>query len=109
MKYLLKLTRLTFIGILGAAVLGLVAVGGAYLYIAPDLPTVDSLKDFKLQVPLRIFSRDGKLIAEFGEKKRIPAQYRDIPDLMIKAVLAAEDDRFFEHPGVDWQAGDGNG
>ncbi len=103
MKYLLKLTRLTFIGILGAAVLGLVAVGGAYLYIAPDLPTVDSLKDFKLQVPLRIFSRDGKLIAEFGEKKRIPAQYRDIPDLMIKAVLAAEDDRFFEHPGVDWQ------
>ena len=103
MKYLLKLTRFTVIGILGAVVLGLITVGGAYLYIVPDLPTVDSLKDFKLQVPLRIFSRDGKLIAEFGEKKRIPVQYKDTPDLMIKAVLAAEDDRFFDHPGVDYQ------
>jgi penicillin-binding protein 1A len=103
MKSLLKLGRLAVLAVLGVTVAGLVAVGAAYIYIAPDLPTVDSLKDFKLQVPLRIFSRDGKLIAEFGEKKRIPAQYKDIPDLMIKAVLAAEDDRFFEHPGVDWQ------
>lgn len=103
MKHHFKLARLTAYAILGAAVLGLVSVGGAYIYIAPNLPTVDSLKDFKLQVPLRVFSRDGKLIAEFGEKRRIPVQYKNTPDLMIKAVLAAEDDRFFDHPGVDYQ------
>lgn len=103
MKALLKLARLALIALFGLGVLGVLSVAGAYFYVAPDLPSVDSLKDFKLQVPLRVFSRDNKLIAEFGEKKRMPAQYAEIPDTMIKAVLAAEDDRFFEHPGVDYQ------
>ncbi|HKJ22146.1 MAG TPA: transglycosylase domain-containing protein, partial [Gammaproteobacteria bacterium] len=103
MKTLLKLVRLTLIGIIALGGMGLLGAGGAYLYIAPGLPSVDSLKDFRLQVPLRIFTRDGKLLAEFGEKRRIPVRYKDTPPRMIKAVLAAEDDRFFEHPGVDYQ------
>ncbi len=84
----------------------LLAVAGAvgvYLYFEPKLPSIEILKDVRMQVPLRIFSADGKLMAEFGEKKRIPLKYADIPDQLVKAFLAAEDDRFFEHPGVDYQ------
>jgi penicillin-binding protein 1A len=61
------------------------------------------LSDIQLQVPLRVYSRNGELIGEFGEKKRIPLQFDAFPDLLVKAVLAAEDDRFYEHPGIDYQ------
>jgi penicillin-binding protein 1A len=67
------------------------------------LPPIDSLKDVQLQEPLRVYSRDGRLIAEFGEKRRTPLEYEQVPQLMVKAVLAAEDERFYQHPGVDWQ------
>ena len=76
---------------------------GIYLIIVPNLPSVDVLKDVRLQVPFRVYSRDMKLMAEFGEKKRTPMDYAEFPDLMVKAVLAAEDSRFFEHSGVDYQ------
>ncbi|MBU0501315.1 MAG: penicillin-binding protein 1A [Gammaproteobacteria bacterium] len=56
-----------------------------------------------MQVPLRVFSADGKLMAEFGEKKRIPLKFGEVPERMVQAFLSAEDDRFFEHPGVDYQ------
>lgn len=72
-----------------------------YLYLASQLPNVDSLKAVKLQVPLRIYTQDGLLIQEYGEKKRIPLNYEEIPKALIQAVLATEDQRFFEHPGVD--------
>ena len=97
------MVRLGLIGLAGLAVLGLLAVVGSYLYIAPGLPSIEALRDIRLQVPLRVYSRDLKLIAEFGEKKRTPLRFYETPDQMIKAVLAAEDDRFFEHPGVDYQ------
>ncbi|MFK7794123.1 MAG: penicillin-binding protein 1A [Gammaproteobacteria bacterium] len=74
-----------------------------YLIYSPQLPPVDSLKDVKLQTPLKVFSREGKLIALFGEKRRIPLTYQELPQTMVDAFLAAEDDRFFEHPGVDYQ------
>ena len=80
-----------------------ILVLGVYLLIVPNLPSVEVLKDVRLQVPLRVYSRDMKLMAEFGEKKRAPMVYEEFPDLMVKAVLAAEDARFFEHPGVDYQ------
>ncbi len=82
------------------------AVGGittAYLYLEPSLPSIDTLKDVRLQVPLHIYSNDRKLIAEFGEKRREPLKYDEVPEPIIQAFLAAEDDRFFEHPGVDYQ------
>lgn len=84
-------------------VLGMIAIGAAYLYVAPSLPSVATLKDIRMQVPMRIYTRDGKLLAEYGVKRRVPLDYEDIPPLMIEAFMAAEDDRFFEHPGVDYQ------
>lgn len=90
---------LILLGALGA----LLAGAGVYWYLNPKLPSIDVLKDVKLQVPLRVYTRDAKLVAEFGEKRRIPLELRQVPELMIHAVLASEDERFYEHPGVDWQ------
>lgn len=72
-----------------------------YLYLQTQLPNVESLKNVQLQVPLRIYTQDGLLLQEYGEKRRIPVNYKDIPKPLIKALLATEDQRFFEHPGVD--------
>lgn len=101
-RYLYSPLRLMFAGLLavgGAAVLGL---AGAHQYLRPSLPDVTAIKDIRLQVPLRVFSRDGRLIAQFGEQRRIPLSFEAIPGQMINAVLAAEDDRFFQHGGVDY-------
>lgn len=72
-----------------------------YFYLKPELPSMEALKDVRFQVPLRVYSRDEKLIAEFGEKRRTPIKYADVPDAFIKAVLAAEDQDFFKHSGID--------
>lgn len=87
--------------ILGAA--AAVAAAGAYYYVLPSLPAVQSLQDVRLQVPLRVYTRDGRLLAEYGEMRRIPLSFDQIPPVVVDAFLAAEDDRFFEHPGVDYQ------
>jgi len=78
------------------------ATCGAYQYLHPALPDVAAIRDIRLQVPLRVYSRDGKLIAQFGEQRRIPLPYEAIPQQMVNAVLAAEDDNFFQHGGVDY-------
>ena len=86
------------------AVIGLgLAVIGAYYYVAPSLPDVESLREVRLQVPMRVYSRDGRLMAEFGEQRRIPLRLDEVPAQLQQAFLAAEDERFFQHPGVDWQ------
>ena len=85
-----------------AAVLALTAIlFGGYFYVEPSLPLAEELRDVRLQIPLRVYSRDGRLIQQFGEQKRTPVPYEQIPDILVDAVLAAEDDRFFEHPGFD--------
>ena len=101
----LPLRVLRFILASGFALLtaGVVVLAAAYLYIAPDLPPIERLKDVQLQVPLRIYTGNGELIAEFGEQRRKPVHYDDLPQSVIDAILATEDDRFFEHPGVDYQ------
>jgi len=96
------LRRLTYISLF-LLVLGAATLIATYYFLAPKLPDIEVLKETQLQVPLRIFSSEGKLIAEFGEKRRIPVEYNDIPPALIHAFLASEDDRFFEHPGVDYQ------
>nr|WP_235036452.1 penicillin-binding protein 1A [Zhongshania aliphaticivorans] len=73
----------------------------AFLYISPKLPSVEALKDTQLQTPLRIYSADGKLLGEFGEKRRSPISIHEVPALFIDAFLAAEDDHFYTHHGVD--------
>jgi len=80
---------------------GLVFIAGIIFIVVPKLPSVDSLKDVQFQVPLRIYSRDEKLIAEYGEKKRSKLDISDTPKDLIHAVLAAEDDTFYEHYGVN--------
>ena len=89
------------------ALLALLGTGGflvvascLYLYLSPKLPSVEELKEIELQIPLRIYSQDLKVIAEFGEKKRSPVLFNEIPQSMIDAFLAAEDDSFFEHRGI---------
>ncbi len=69
----------------------------------PQLPDISNLQGVKLQIPLRIYSQNGSLVAEFGEKRRQPILIETVPVTMIHAFLAAEDDRFYQHPGVDWQ------
>ncbi len=84
-----------------AGFFGLLVVGsGAYLYLNPQLPNVEQLREIKLETPLQIYSRDGKLISEFGEKHSRPLHYDEIPPLLVKAFLAAEDDNFFNHTGI---------
>ncbi|MDX9767359.1 MAG: penicillin-binding protein 1A [Ectothiorhodospiraceae bacterium] len=103
MALILKTVRWGFTLLFGLLMLSLAFVAGAYLYLAPGLPSVEVLRDVQFQVPLRVYSRDGKLLAEYGEKRRIPLRYDEIPPRMVQAFLAAEDDRFFSHPGVDYQ------
>jgi len=85
----------------GVGLAGLVlafAVAVAY----PNLPSLEVLTDYRPKVPLRVFSADGKLLGEFGEERRALVKIEAVPDLMKKAILAAEDDRFYEHGGVDY-------
>ena len=98
-----KIIRLLGVTVLSLALLAVVAAGGVYWVLAPQLPSIDSLSDAQLHVPLQVYTADHKLIAEFGEKRRVPVTVAQVPKPMIQAVLAAEDERFYEHPGVDWQ------
>ena len=82
-------------------VIGLVSLASAYYYFSPQLPNVETLRDIRFQTPLRIYSQDKKLIAEFGEKRRTPIQFKDIPPQFVHALTAAEDSRFFDHFGID--------
>jgi penicillin-binding protein 1A len=102
-RYKFSIPRLLFAGLLLGLGGGALACLGALQYLRPDLPDVATLRDVDLQVPLRIYSRDGLLIAQFGEQRRIPLNLGQIPQRLVDAILAAEDDRFFEHNGVDYQ------
>ena len=84
-------------------VLGIITVVIVSWYVLPSLPDIETLKDVKLQVPLRVYSADLSLVAEFGEKRRSPINIEEVQPKLIQAFLAAEDDRFYVHPGVDWQ------
>jgi penicillin-binding protein 1A len=89
-----KLLLIVFLGLI------IIAVGVIY-YIEFELPDIEALNTVQLQVPLQIFTHDGKLMAAYGEKRRIPLPYDQIPKPLIDAVLATEDQRYFQHPGID--------
>jgi penicillin-binding protein 1A len=76
-------------------------LAGVYLYLSPNLPDVETLRDVRLQTPMRVYTREGDLIGQFGEQKRNPLLFEDIPEQFIQALLAAEDDNFFRHRGID--------
>ncbi len=111
-KYLRRIplnSRYVRLGLWAAA--GLTVVGGGILlavlatfyYLAPTLPEVAQLRDLRLQVPLRVYTRDGRLLASIGEQRRVPVQFEGIPKQVVNAFLAAEDDRFFSHGGIDYE------
>ncbi len=82
-------------------VLGAALIFGLYKYIEPQLPDFATLKDIRLQIPMQVFSTDGELIAQFGEKRWIPLKLDQIPSVMVHAFIATEDSRFYEHHVVD--------
>ncbi|MCH9829633.1 MAG: penicillin-binding protein 1A [Gammaproteobacteria bacterium] len=89
-----------------ALLAGLSAVAAFYVgkaIYADELPSNEEIKSLPLQVPLRIFTEDGKLIGEFGAERRAPVAYADLPPQLMYAFIAAEDEHYFEHPGVDWR------
>ncbi|MBC7193070.1 penicillin-binding protein 1A [Marinobacter sp.] len=101
MSRLFRTSRLlAWLFLLGLSVTILIG-SGFYLYLRPGLPAVEQLMDIRLQTPLRVYSADDKLIAEFGEKRRAPVTIEQIPTIQLHAFLAAEDARFYEHFGVD--------
>ena len=81
--------------------LGTGTVYGLYKYIEPQLPDVNTLKDVRLQTPMQVYSAEGELIAQYGEKRRVPLTLQQMPPELIKAFIATEDSRFYEHHGVD--------
>jgi penicillin-binding protein 1A len=82
--------------------LGAYAFACSYVYLEPSLPSTQAMRNVEMQVPLRVYTRSGALIAQIGEQRRIPVTYDQIPDVVKHAFLAAEDDRFFEHHGIDY-------
>lgn len=97
MKYL----KPVLISISVMCLLGVALVMGTYFYIKADLPSIEVLKDVRLQTPMRIYTLDGKLISQYGVKRRIPLNLSEVPQKLIQAVIATEDSRFYQHPGID--------
>ena len=98
-RWLIVLTGLALI----ATISGVAAVIGAYYFVSPGLPAAETIRDIPLQIPLRIFSRDGHLISEIGQRRRVLIEFDDLPIHVVQAFIAAEVRRFFAHPGVDYQ------
>ena len=95
-RFLILLLRIAG---LGSAALGM-GLAAAFLYLNPQIPEISTFTEVTLKAPLKIVSRDGKLIQEYGERL-IPVQFEDIPETFINALLNTEDKRFFEHSGID--------
>ncbi len=101
-----RLPRILLLVLGLGTVLGIGAVAGvigAYYYVSPSLPQAETIRDIPLQIPLRIFSRDGYLIEEIGQHRRLLVDYDEVPAHVVQAFIAAEDRRFFEHPGIDYR------
>ena len=104
---LASLTRfrwLVFPALLVGAVLagGIVLLAFASAIVYPTLPDLNVLTDYQPKIPLRVYSADGKLIGEFGEERRAVVSIKDVPRPLVNAILAAEDERFYHHSGVDY-------
>lgn len=98
LRFLLKLTILGT----GLAACAALLIGMAFALAWPNLPDLNAMTDYRPRVPLRIYTADKVLIGEFGEERRNVLRFNEIPDVMKSAVLSAEDDRFYQHGGIDW-------
>lgn len=101
MRFIFWLCRFWLLGTIFAVCMVIAIISAFSLYLGPQLPRIDSVLDLKLQTPLKVLSADGLIIGEFGETRRQPLTFKELPPLFVQAILAAEDDRFFTHGGVD--------
>ncbi|OZB19924.1 MAG: peptidase [Marinobacter sp. 34-60-7] len=101
MSQLLRTSRVLAWFILTGLSVAILVASSLYLYLRPNLPEVEQLLDVRFETPLRVYSKDNRLIAEFGEKRRAPITIEQIPTIQLQAFLVAEDARFYEHFGVD--------
>lgn len=97
MTWIIRLSKLAvLVGLL--TIIGLV---GFYFYIEDELPTEQTIRDVRFQIPMKVYTADGELISQFGEKRRTPLLYKEFPKELIDAILATEDSRFYDHYGID--------
>lgn len=101
MKNLRRFFSRCFWAFISLSLTAVVTLGIAIIVLELHLPSVETLKNVQLQVPLRIYSSDNQLLAMFGEKRRIPVTLEGVPQTLVHAIVATEDRRFFSHPGVD--------
>ena len=95
--------QIALFAVTGMFVLGIFLAATVALVLTPTLPSLEDLSGDRLKVPLRIYSSEGTLLAEFGEERRIPIKVTEVPPQLIQAILSAEDDAFYYHQGVDFQ------
>src|SRR5215471_15009626 len=88
--------------LLSALAIGIILLAFAAAIVYPTLPSLDALTDYQPKIPLRVYSADGKLIGEFGEERRAVVNIKDVPRPLVNAIVAAEDERFYQHRGVDY-------
>ena len=100
-KYI-RLIGYSVISVMFLTLFAAYALACSFVYMAPSLPSVEAMRKVEMQVPLRVFTSSGALIAQIGEQRRIPVSYEQIPQRVRQAFLAAEDDQFFTHGGVDY-------
>jgi penicillin-binding protein 1A len=86
----------------GLALVGALLAAFVFALLYPSLPTLEALTDYQPKIPLRILSTEGELLGEFGEERRAIVKIQDVPEVMRQAILAAEDERFYQHGGVDY-------
>ena len=98
-----SLLRWALLGALGLAVLGLIAVGTLYYMVSSRLPDVATLRHVELQEPMYVYARDGRLMAIYGETRRYPVRISEVPQQVRQAFIAVEDNRFYQHHGVDYK------
>ena len=98
-----RLLRWALLGAAGLAVLGLVAAGTLYYMVSSRLPDVTTLRHVELQEPMYVYARDGRLMAIYGESRRYPVRIAEVPERVKQAFIAVEDNRFYQHHGVDYK------
>lgn len=101
MPSILRWTLYPLVLLVGLVLLVVALAGLVAVFAYPNLPSLDVLTDYRPKIPLRVYTADGFLIGEFGEERRNFVRIQDVPPLMKQAILAAEDERFYQHPGVD--------
>ena len=98
----LRLIAFPLLLLAGSGAIACALAGLMVLLAYPNLPSLEALTDYRPKVPLRVYSAEGILIGEFGEERRSIVAIGEVPDIMKQAILAAEDERFYQHTGVDY-------